>query len=90
MVDKNPPANAGDMGLIPGPGRSHLESPDAIVPVGENAYTIMRYSQNNNSAAVAYSGAYYRSVVCGFPFETLATEAMQQQFMQQIIDFLTK
>jgi hypothetical protein len=67
-----------------------VESPDAIVPVGENAYTIMRYSQNNNSAAVAYSGAYYRSVVCGFPFETLATEAMQQQFMQQIIDFLTK
>ena len=21
---KNPPANAGDMGLIPGPGRSHM------------------------------------------------------------------
>ena len=24
-VDKNPPANAGDMGLIPGPGRFHIE-----------------------------------------------------------------
>ena len=23
-VVKNPPANAGDMGLIPGPGRSHM------------------------------------------------------------------
>ena len=23
-MDENPPANAGDMGLIPGPGRSHL------------------------------------------------------------------
>ena len=23
-VIKNPPANAGDMGLIPGPGRSHM------------------------------------------------------------------
>ena len=23
-VDKNPPANAGDMGLSPGPGRSHM------------------------------------------------------------------
>ena len=67
-----------------------VESPDAIVPFGENAYTVMRYSQNNNSAAVAYSGEDYRVVVCGFPFETLATEAMQQQFMQQIIDFLTK
>ena len=67
-----------------------VESPDAIVPVGKNAYTVMRYSQNNNSAAVAYSGDDYRAVVCGFPFETLATEAMQQQFMQQVIDFLTK
>jgi hypothetical protein len=67
-----------------------VESPDAIVPVGDNAYTVVRYSQNNNSAAVAYSGEDYRVVVCGFPFETLATEAMQQQFMQQIIDFLTK
>ncbi|MBQ8720948.1 MAG: xanthan lyase [Paludibacteraceae bacterium] len=67
-----------------------VESPDAIVPFGENAYTVMRYSQNNNSATVAYSGEDYRVVVCGFPFETLASEAMQQQFMQQIIDFLTK
>ena len=23
-VDKNPPANAGDMGSIPGPGRFHM------------------------------------------------------------------
>ena len=23
-VDKNPPATAGDTGLIPGPGRSHM------------------------------------------------------------------
>ena len=23
-VDENPPANAGDMGSIPGPGRSHI------------------------------------------------------------------
>ena len=23
-VDGNPPANAGDMGSIPGPGRSHM------------------------------------------------------------------
>ena len=29
-VVKNPPANAGDMGLIPGPGRLHVQlSPNA-------------------------------------------------------------
>ena len=65
-----------------------VESPDAIVPVGKNAYTVVRYSQNNNSAAVAYLGDDYRVVVCGFPFETLATEEMQIRFMQQILDFL--
>ena len=67
-----------------------VESPDAIVPVGENAYTVVRYSQNNNSAVVAYSGEDYRVVVCGFPFETLATEEMQEQFMLQVIEFLTR
>ena len=67
-----------------------VESPDAIVPVGENAYTVMRYSQNNNSAVVAYSGGDYRSVVCGFPFETLETEEMQERFMKQVIDFLNR
>ncbi|MBQ5925188.1 MAG: hypothetical protein IIX03_00585, partial [Paludibacteraceae bacterium] len=66
-----------------------VESPDAIVPVGKNAYTVMRYSQNNNSAVVAYSGEDYRVVVCGFPFETLATEEMQERFMQQVIEFMT-
>ena len=27
-VVKNPPANAGDVGLIPGPGRSHMPGSD--------------------------------------------------------------
>ena len=27
-VDKNPPANEGDMSLIPGPGRSHMPHSD--------------------------------------------------------------
>ena len=31
---KNPPANAEDMGLIPGPGRVHIHG--ATKPVGHN------------------------------------------------------
>jgi hypothetical protein len=66
-----------------------VESPDAIVPVGANAYTVVRYSQNNNSAAVAYSGEDYRVVVCGFPFETLLTAEMRNTLMAQILEFLS-
>ena len=29
-VDKNPPANVGDMGLIPGPGRFHMPGNDKV------------------------------------------------------------
>ena len=35
IVDKSPPANAGDTGSIPGPGRSHT-CHRAIKPVGQN------------------------------------------------------
>ena len=35
IVDKSPPANAGDTGSIPGPGRSHTCHRE-IKPVGQN------------------------------------------------------
>ena len=33
-IVKNPPANAGDMGSSPGPGRPHM--PQTTKPVGDN------------------------------------------------------
>ena len=38
-VVKNPPANAGDMNLIPGPGRSHMLRPHALQWLGPCATT---------------------------------------------------
>ena len=40
---KNPPANAGDMGLIPGPGRSHM-------PQSNEAYVIKRKKEITDPA----------------------------------------
>lgn len=64
-----------------------VESPDAIEPADQNAFTVMRYAQNNMSAAIAYKGA-YRTVVCGFPFEALTSEEQRNEFMWQIMQFL--
>jgi hypothetical protein len=66
-----------------------VEAPDAIDPEGSVARTIFRYSENNTSAGVAYKGN-YRSVVCGFPFETLKTDRERKDFMLQILNFLKK
>lgn len=65
-----------------------VESPDALVPSSPDARTVMRYSQNGNSAAVASAAAGFRTIVCGFPFETIETEEMRNHLMRQILDFL--
>ncbi|MDY6036578.1 MAG: xanthan lyase [Paludibacteraceae bacterium] len=66
-----------------------VESPDGIEPADAKAFTAMRYSRNNISAAVAYSGI-YRTFVCGFPLEALTSDAQRQNLVQQIMLFLTE
>ena len=63
-----------------------VESPDAIEPSVPSAYTVMRYEENNLSAAVAYPGSDYRTFVMGVPFETLRDE--RSRLMKEITDFL--
>jgi hypothetical protein len=69
-----------------------VESPDAIEPVKghKNNYTIMRYNENNLSAAVAYQGKKQRTVVMGFPFESIKREADRNRLIQQIMVFFTR
>lgn len=64
-----------------------VESPDAIEPVGEHSHTILRYSENNLSAAIASAGQ-YRTMVTGFPFETIKEEKERTSFMKNILDFM--
>jgi len=66
-----------------------VESPDAIEPAGENSHTVFRYSENNISAGVAYSGD-YKTCILGFPFETISDELQRNQFMQGLLEFMAK
>jgi hypothetical protein len=62
-------------------------SVDAIVPTDSRAVTVMRYSDNQTSAAVAYRSATNRTVTLGFPFETILDEEARTHLMQQILNF---
>jgi hypothetical protein len=66
-----------------------VEAPDGIEPVGEDAFRIYRYQSNNVCAGVGYSGS-FRSVVLGFPFETITSERARADLMKQILMFFTK
>ncbi|WP_439181762.1 golvesin C-terminal-like domain-containing protein [Carboxylicivirga taeanensis] len=63
-----------------------VEAPDAIEPIGINAITAMRYKENNASAATLYNGQ-YKTVILGFPFETIMGEAERERLMKQILEF---
>lgn len=66
-----------------------VESPDAIEPSDKEAYTIMRYSENNLSAGVAYSGA-YKTCVLGFPFESVRSESEREALMGAVLNFFNE
>ena len=63
-----------------------VESPDAIEPATKDAHTVMRYSENNLSAGVAYQGD-YKTVVLGFPFESIRTDSEREALMNAVLTF---
>ncbi len=65
------------------------ESPDAIEPADRRSHTAFRYSENNTSAAVRHNGE-VRTVVTGFPFETVTSQEERDSLMKQILDFILK
>ncbi|MDX9880780.1 MAG: N-acetylmuramoyl-L-alanine amidase [Prolixibacteraceae bacterium] len=66
-----------------------VEAPDAIEPFGTGAETILRYTENNTSAAVAANGN-YKVVALGFPFECITNQSIRTKIIQQIFDYFTK
>ena len=67
-----------------------VESPGCIMPSGQGAFIAMRYATNNQSAAVGYIGKEYRSMVMGFPFESIINERERDTLMDGILNFLSE
>ncbi len=63
-----------------------VESPDAIEPKGEQTKVLFRYKGDNKTAGVCYDGN-YRSVVLGFPFETIPTDNERDKLMGEILKY---
>jgi hypothetical protein len=64
-----------------------VEAPDALEPCGDQSVTILRYRSSRASAAVAAKGR-NRTVVLGFPFETILSASVRNEFMGKVVAFL--
>ena len=63
------------------------ESPDSFyAPDSKRGFTFMRYSENNLVAGTAFDNG-YRTVVIGFPFETIKGGEARASLMGQILNF---
>lgn len=66
-----------------------VESPDGVMPADDSrGATVLRYDENNISAGSAFDSGVYKTVVIGFPFETINSEDQRKHMMKQILDFL--
>jgi len=66
-----------------------VEGADALEPSDSLGTTLIRYSENNMSAAVGYSGV-HRIVALGFPFETIKDPSARDTIMRKTIEYLLK
>jgi hypothetical protein len=64
-----------------------VEGADALEPWDSTAITLLRYTENNMSAGVAYRGS-YGVVALGFPFETVVDRQMRDTIMKRTLDYL--
>lgn len=63
-----------------------IESVDGLLPADPQAYTILRYAENNIGAGLVYEGA-YRTCLLGFPLEALTTARERERLMAAILRF---
>ncbi len=67
-----------------------VESPDSFYPYNNDvACTLMRYGENNLIGGIAADFDDYRTVVIGFPFETIKDEQARNLLMSQILKFFS-
>ena len=65
-----------------------VESPDSFFATNkDNGCTLMRYSENNLVAGIAFDSGKHRSVVLGFPFETIKDDKARSSLMKQTLNF---
>lgn len=74
----------------PGPEGYAAGAPDALNAVGTGAFPAVRYAENDRTAGIAFDGEGYRTVVLGFPFETIPSEAERDRMMNRTLRFLTQ
>lgn len=67
-----------------------VEAPDGLVPVGKSGKVIYRYSDSGTCAGVSYAPGGYRTIVLGFPIETITDQDAVNDILASSLEFFSK
>lgn len=64
-----------------------VEAPDAIEPANANSQTVLRYRENQKSAAILFTRERYSVFAAGFPFESIKDEQQRDHLIYNVFNF---
>lgn len=67
-----------------------VENPDGIVPVSKKAFSTLRYSGSNVSAATAFNQGKYKAVSIGFPLETVKDKSVRDALIADALSWFVQ
>lgn len=71
----------------PNPQRYSVESPDGILPACSKAETVYRYADTDVSAGIRFDNGKYRTVILGFPIETVIDETKIKDIITSSLEY---
>ncbi len=73
----------------PNPDCYSVESPDGILPAKKDARSILRYADTEVSAGIRYRKDNYKTVIFGFPLETLKDHEEIEDLIRATLDWFS-
>ncbi|MCQ2139671.1 MAG: xanthan lyase [Bacteroidales bacterium] len=67
-----------------------VENPDGILPVSASGAIVLRYTGNDVSAAVSFTGDGYKVMSYGFPLETVVDSEVRDELFKNALEFFKK
>lgn len=67
-----------------------VETPDGLLPSSGKSAIIMRYTDTNIGAGIAFDSGQWKVVSFGFPIETVRDKDLQKKLIQLSLDFFGK
>ena len=89
ISDDKEPKTEMEFHTMPNPDIYSVEAPDGILPARKGSKTWFRYTDTEVSAGIKFNGSNYKTIILGFPIETLKTQEDMEEIIKVSLDWFS-